>query len=163
MTQRSAEDVLGGILRIPVGGVEKSMPTLPMRAAIEWIRRGVNRAPAFQALMAADQSAQTLSAFGSLSLETILDIVVDYDRTGALGGREWLEENADPEQLYLALRAMGTNALPFVNDVRGLLAMLPGLLAQADVGSSSPSSTNGRSPTGASTRGPSKSASTRRS
>ena len=160
---RSNEDVLAGILRIPVGGVEKQIPTLPIKASREWQSLLADKLGGFGMALASDQSLASISAFASLSLDTILDLVVAYDRTGALGGREWLEENADAAQLYAALRSMGEVAFPFVNDVRSLLAMLPGLLAQAAVGSNSPSSTNGRSPTGASTRKPSKTDSTPRS
>ena len=36
MTQRTPEDTLAGILRINVGGHEKRVPTLPMKASAEW-------------------------------------------------------------------------------------------------------------------------------
>ena len=109
------------------------------------------------------QSADSLLGFARFTQQAILDAVVAYDRSGALGGRDWLAEHADPAQLYIAFRQMAEVVFPFVADVRSLLALLPGLLAQADVGSSSPSSTNGPSPTGASTRDHLKPVSTRRS
>ena len=36
MTQRTPEDILAGVLRINVGGIEKRVPTLPMNASAEW-------------------------------------------------------------------------------------------------------------------------------
>jgi hypothetical protein len=159
MTGRSAEDILAGILRIPVGGVEKAIPTLPIRASREWQRLITEKVGGFGAVMSAQQTPEALGALANLSLDTILDLVVAYDRTGALGGRDWLEENADPAQLYGAVRAMAGVAFPFVNDAKSLVGLLPGLLDAL----STPNSTNGPSPTGASTRARSKSASTGRS
>lgn len=162
MTERSREDVLAGVLHIAIGGVDKEVPTLALRASRDWLAAAASRVDGFRDIFAQEESPETLAVFASASLDTILDVVVAYDTTSALGGREWLEEHADPSQLYGALRQMGAVALPFVNDVRTLLAVLPGLLRPA-VASSSTNSTNGRSSTGASTPARSKSASTRRS
>jgi len=163
MTQRTPEDILAGVLRINVGGIEKRVPTLPMNASAEWQEALGAGLGGFARNLSSDQSAESLMGFARFTQEAILDAVAAYDRTGALGGRDWLAEHADPAQLYIAFRQMAEVVFPFVADVRSLLAMLPGLLAQADVGSSSPSSTNGPSPTGASIPERSKSASTRRS
>lgn len=163
MTQRTPEDILAGILRINVGGHEKRVPTLPMNASAEWQEALGAQLGGFARNLSTDQSADSLMGFARFTQQAILDAVVAYDRTSALGGREWLEETADPAQLYIAFRQMAAVVFPFVSDVRSLLAMLPGLLAQADVGSSSPNSTNGPSPIGGSTPARSKSASTRRS
>ncbi|HSW41752.1 MAG TPA: hypothetical protein VLM76_04515 [Patescibacteria group bacterium] len=163
MTQRRPEDVASGILRINVGGTEKRVPTLPMRASAEWQETLGAQLAGFGRSLSADQSADSLVGFARFTQGAILDAVVAYDRSGALGGRDWLAEHADPAQLYGAFRQMAEVAFPFVTDVRSLLALLPGLLAQVDVGSASESSTSGLLPTGASTRVPSRSASTERS
>ena len=163
MAQRTPEDILAGVLRINVGGIEKRVPTLPMNASAEWQEALGAQLGGFARNLSTDQSADSLMGFAQFTQQAILDAVVAYDRSGALGGREWLAEHADPAQLYIAFRQMAEVVFPFVADVRSLLAMLPGLLAQADVGSSSPSSTNGHSPTGGSTPARSKAGSTRRS
>lgn len=163
MAARSAEDVLAGVLRISIGGIEKRVPTLPMRASAEWQETLGAQLGGFARSLSSDQSADSLMGFARFTQDAILEAVLAYDRTGALGGREWLLEHADPSQLYAAFRQMAEVVFPFVSDVRSLLAMLPGLLAQADVGLTSPSSTSGPSPTGDSTPGRSGRASTRRS
>lgn len=141
MAVRSPEDVLAGVLRISVGGVEKIVPTLPIRATREWQARALD-----------DKTAPAVEAEGAgianLAYDTVLDIVLTYDRTNALGGREWLEENADPAQLYAAAQQMAEVAFPFVEDVKLLL----GARIASVVASARPSFTNGHSPTGASTR-----------
>ena len=44
--------------------------------------------------------------------------------TGALGGREWIEEHADPTELYGALRRMARVAVPFGDDLQTLVGLL---------------------------------------
>ncbi len=160
MDNRSPEDVLAGILRIAVGGVEKIVPTLPIRATREW-QTALGTGPGrFTPKDINDWTSTDATNFSSLSFDTILDIVVGYDRTGALGGREWLEEHADPAQLFIAAGQMAEVAFPFAEDTRLLLVAL---VVQSVVGSSLPSSTSGPSPIGGSTRSRLKRASTRAS
>jgi hypothetical protein len=162
MVTRSPEDVLAGVLRIAVGGAEKLVPTLPIAATREWQKSLGHGASGFDVPVSDDDwTAAKVAEFSGLSIDTILDMVVSYDRTGALGGREWLEANADPSQLYAAAVQMAEVAFPFATDVPVLLAGL--VTIRAVVGSKPPNSTNGRSPTGGSTRARSKRASTRAS
>jgi hypothetical protein len=158
MTTRSPEDVLAGVLRIAVGGVEKTVPTLSIRATREW-QEGLAKGPeAFSVPVNEDDwTAASVAEFAGLTLEAALDAVVSYDRTGALGGREWLEEHADPEQIHAAAMQMAEVAFPFARNGRMLLAAL---IIRSVAGSASPNSTNGRSPTGDSTPAPLKIAST---
>jgi hypothetical protein len=158
VTSRSPEDVLAGVLRIAVGGVEKLVPTLPIKATRKW-QEAIGHGPSgFTAPVSEDDwTAATVSEFTGLTIETVLDIVVAYDRTGALGGREWLLENADPAQIYAAASQMAEVAFPFATDIPMLLAAL---VVRSVVGSIPPNSTNGHSPTGTSTPRRSKRAST---
>ena len=159
MSTRSPEDVLAGVLRIAVGGVEKLVPTLPLRATREWQAQIAKGPSGFSVPVDSDDwSASAVAEFSGMTLDTVLDIVVAYDRTGALGGRDWLEENADPAQLHAAALQMMEVAYPFAEDVTLLLAAL---VVRTVVESGPRSSTNGRSRTGASTRARSTTASTR--
>jgi hypothetical protein len=163
--ERTPEDVAAGVLRFTFGGEERVVPTLKIRASREWIRAGVAKLPELQAILAGEQTADNLAALIGLGYDAALGQVLEYDRTGALGGRDWLEDHADPTELYEALRLMGQVALPFVGDLKGLLAILPGLLEGAVPvdASESTSSTSGPSPSGASTPTPSSNDSTPRS
>lgn len=144
---RSPEDVLAGVIRVAVGGQEKLLPTLSIRGTREW-QAAVAAMPG--RFNPADPEAWTTgeaSEFSGLTLDVVLDIIVLYDRASALGGREWLEDHADPAQLYAALAAISEVAFPFADNTRVLLAAL---VATAVVGSSPPSSTSGPSPIGTS-------------
>jgi hypothetical protein len=88
-----------------------------------------------------------------LAEDTMLELIVAYDRTSALGGREWLEEHAWPRELGPIFTACVEAVFPFDRRAGG-----PGGSAVAP--SAGPSSTSGPSPTGASTRSPLRGAST---
>jgi len=143
--ERTPEDVLAGILRISVGGQERIVPTLPIAATREWqatLGHGPDGyvAPEDES----DWTPEQVDEFTALSLEAVVDLVAGYDRTSALGGKEWLLANADPFQLYQAARQMMAVAYPFVANPDLFLRAL--LLAPAR--SSPPNSTNGASPIG---------------
>jgi hypothetical protein len=161
VAKRSDEDVLSGILRIPVGGVEKLVPTLKLRAVRDWQVRVADKLALIRPTLGANpRDVQDLAHVAGTAIESILELVIAYDQTGALGGREWLEENADPAQLYAAVQQMGQVTFPFVGDAVALIAAFPTAFGTPDEPSASTSSTNGRSPTGASTPASSKSVST---
>lgn len=162
MVERTPEDVLAGVLRISVGGVEKLVPTLPIRAAREWHEANASRPGKglLSPVNLEDWTPNDVSAYNTRSVEVVLDMLVEYDKTGALGGREWLEEHADPAQLRIAIDQVLAVLFPFADDAGPIRAVL---VYRRVVGSGSPSSTNGHSPIGASIHARSKTDSTRRS
>lgn len=157
MTQTD-DDRVSGLLRLTVGGILKAVPTLPIRPAREWQRQVVALSGGFGLPSYLDWTTTESGRFANLTLDALLDLALAYDRSGALGGREWLEDHANPHELYEAVVAMADNAFPFVPDGRMLMAAQVSLAQLA--GSNPPSSTNGRSLVGASTRGRSKKPST---
>ena len=158
---RTEEDILAGVLRIRVGGVEKTMPTLKLKAAREWKAQliGVmsSRLDGFNVTGTAD-----FAQLAQLAGDQMLDLVLAYDKTGALGGREWLEDNADDAQLYAVLRQALEVSFPFVTDLAAVAGMLRSVMAGTALAQPAPSaggkSTNGRSPTGGLIPTPSESA-----
>jgi hypothetical protein len=160
MADRTPEDLALGVLRIPLGDTLKVMPTLKARWLPEWaalFARPKGEPKALDEWTTADADEALLSA---KTVGRVIDLIVAYDRTGALGGREWLEENADPSQLKAALDQMVGNAFPLADDPAGLASLV--VLRQV-VPSNPPSSMSGSSATGASTRTRSRRASTRSS
>jgi hypothetical protein len=148
VTERSDEEVVTGLLRISVGGIVKMMPTLPIKYIEAW-------AEVLDAKTPHAESADPTRGFtfvARITLGGLLDLVLAYDRTGALGGREWLEEHADPAELRDAALAMAGNAFPFGQGAGVVGRMLMDQITQAVGPSPQTKSTNGASPTGASTR-----------
>ena len=143
----SEEEVLAGLLTVTVGGVERSMPTLPIRDARDWRKRLAAEVAPIAGLQIDANDWAGMPEKLQLAEDTMLELIVAYDRTGALGGREWLEEHAWPRELGPIFTACVEAVFPF--DRR---AGVPGGPAAAP--SPGPSSTSGPSPTGASIRSP---------
>lgn len=152
MAERSAEDVAAGILRIAVGGTVREVPTLKAKYVGAWAEQVLlvdATGKAVRIKPFEEWTAFDVAQLAGPALDRVIDLIVAYDRTGALGGREWLLENADPPQLQEALTAMLGNAFPLADSPEVLAATVMGQVAAA---SSPPRSMNGRSRPGASTR-----------
>ena len=147
MSERSEEDVVAGVLRIPVGGIIKMVPTLKAKYIAEWSQLLVTTDPT--ARPPAEWSMGDVADLSGETVERLIDLAVGYDRTGALGGRDWLMENADPQQLHAAVVQMVGNAYPLAADPAGFLGLM--LLVRPGK-SAPPNSPNGASRNGASTR-----------
>jgi hypothetical protein len=142
------EEVLAGLLTVTVGGIEKSMPTLPIRDAREWRKRLAAEVGPIAGLKIDANDWAGMPGKLDLAEDTMLDLIVAYDRTGALGGREWLEEHAWPRDLGPIFTLCVEAVFPF--DRRAGVPVGPAVAP-----STGPTSTNGRSPTGALTLRPS--------
>lgn len=149
MIERNPEDVVRGALRIWVGGGEKKVPTLKIRASEAWVLVAAEKIGPLTLSLAAEESPEVLGSFAVLTQNAILDLVVAYDTTGALGGRQWLEDNADPLEVFTALRQMARVALPFVDGV-GIVMEVLARMERLVLSLKSLTSTSGPSPTGAS-------------
>jgi hypothetical protein len=147
MAERTPEDVVAGVLRISIGGTERLMPTLKARWVGEWsVLLGD---PATDAKPIGEWTMDDVTGLSGRTVDHLLDLVVAYDRTSALGGREWLAENADPAQLHAALVQMVGNAFPLADEPAVLVAVT---LARLSAPSARPPSTNGASTNGVAAR-----------
>jgi hypothetical protein len=176
---RTTEEIAGGFIRARVGGTTRDLPTLKIAAAREWRLRLVEAlgsvSPSMlsldlDALKGDGIAAMTgLAPLAQMTSDRILDLVVAYDPSAALGGRDWLEEHADDAELYALLRVILGVVFPFVTDLRSGLAQLMVLWQSAartnpDLGRSIVSSfTSGLPATTPSALPPSKKPSTKRS
>ena len=138
---RTTEEIAGGFIRARVGGTTRDLPTLKIRAAREW-RLGFVEALGsvsptmlsldLDALQVDGIAAMTgLAPLAQLAGDRILELVVAYDPSAALGGRDWLEEHADDADLYALLRVILGVVFPFVTDLRSGLAQLMALWQSA--------------------------------
>jgi hypothetical protein len=131
---RTTEEKAGGFISARVGGTTKELPTLKVRAAREWRLRLVEALGSvsptmlsldLDALKVDGIAAMTgLAPLAQLASDRILDLVVAYDPSAALGGRDWLEENADDLELYALLKVILGVIFPEAADLRSGLAQL---------------------------------------
>ena len=132
-------------IAVTLGGRERLLPPLSIAANRKW-----------KALLAASVG-ETWVAFGQADdygaitglvagmTDVMLDLLVAYDTSGALGGRAWIEDNATDAELYAAFKEVVAVAYPPFQDARtvpGLAQALIGLVASVSQArmSSSPAS-----------------------
>jgi hypothetical protein len=144
MPERTPEQVLSGLLEIQVGGTAKVVPTLKIAQIPEWVKLLDAQTPSAPA--SADPS-QGFSLIAQVTTDGLLDLIVAYDRTAALGGREWLVNNADPQQLRAAVTQMVENVFP-LGDAAAMVAQTIGNRMFAAARSVVQNSTNGASASG---------------
>lgn len=161
MDNRTEDEKARGIVPARIAGSTRSMPTLKAKAARPWkllvvqTISNVAKDADVRGQGGADTIADVLN-LGVLAGDKVLDLLLEYDVTAALGGREYLEENADDSQLYAVLRAVADVHFPFVADVMTATGTLSRLLeasprseaAESADQSDPESSASGSSPTG---------------
>ena len=145
---RPDEEVAGGYISVTLGGQAKRLPVLPIVRNREWKQQ-------FDAMVAelgmnteSDDFEEVVRALSN-SIEKMLDLLLAYDETGALGGREWIERHASDGEVYETFKKVKDAAYPFGFD---LMARVLGevrlnmarLAAGSKSTSSSPPNTGGR-------------------
>lgn len=149
MAEQDAEDQLSGFLRLRFGSVDVLVPTLPLRPSEEWVALLDKQLTEVAKSVGAVGDQVDLIALATRSQSAAQDLVLAYDRTGAIeGGREWLRENAWPQQIKDALEVMRQAAIPFGAGAE-LMQLMAAAAMRAVALSAEQNSTNGPSPTGA--------------
>lgn len=146
-----AEIVSRAGIPVMVGGIEKRVPILPIKPTREWrTKMATTAAGRFGELRSLTDLNSAAGAAGEMT-EIALELVLDYDREAALGGREWLEEHATDAEIYEAFKAIAGYAYPFTRDLPRAAAWLEVLQdALRTAQGASAASTNSPSPSGAS-------------
>lgn len=151
--RRAESDVSSGSIPCRIGGRVRPLPTRKVGPVREWkaslgtaLLTGVT---GFDFREKPTEAMVDLSRLATIVGDTVLDLVVEYDVTGALGGRDWLEANADDREVYEILRSILAVHFPFVRDLRDAIREVMALLAVAR--SDQASSPSSPSPSGDST------------
>lgn len=131
---RAEEEVAFGIIPCRIGEFTINVRTLKLAAAREWKSKlGANVQVTLSqfnvAGMGGAESIGSLVGLGVLGTEVMLELILEYDAAGALGGRKWLEENADESDIYRMFRQIIGVHFPFVADVVGMMTVLRTLMA----------------------------------
>jgi hypothetical protein len=136
-------------LAVTVGGRDKRVPVLPIGPMRAWKQALADRAAELYGAFGGGEDVRDWAAVKNMAIglgDVMLDLLLEYDVDGALGGREWLETHATEEEIYEAFKVMATHAFPFVRDVTKFPALLDLLLDTA----AKATSTSSPSPSGAS-------------
>jgi hypothetical protein len=147
MDRRTEEQRLRGVIPVTWAGQTREIPTLKRGASRAW-KEGLGSALGEVGKVEVG-AIESLATAGALASDRMLDLVMEYDKTGVLGTREWIDENVDDLEVYTVFRTLLDVAYPFVSDLRGAMEEIRGLGLLA---SASPASTSSPSPSGASPR-----------
>lgn len=151
---RSELEIAGGFFLVRVGQEEVRLPELPYGAAREWSRRlAAGLGPVFAAFEREWQPGDGLTPIelaNEQAMDTLLDSVVAYDRTAALGGREAIADGMSASAIHRLYRTLYEEAHPFDADLSRTLLQMAAMRVNAAVQSGGASSTSPSSPDGAS-------------
>lgn len=117
-------------LSLRLGGYAKTLPVLSIADNEEW------QTKFSQALADKLRHVEKIKdwdgavAVASASTSLMLDLLVEYDKSGSLGGREWLRNNATPTEIYDAFKEVAQTSYPFAKDVSRFPALVQVLLTQ---------------------------------
>lgn len=130
-----------------MGGRERELPVRTIASARAWKAELVSVLAENIGQMRFD-SIEDTGAVAAAVGDRILELVVAYDETAALGGREYLEKTATDAEVYLAFREILEVSFPFVRDLPSAVAVLSALATTGP--SLAPRSTSPSSETGTS-------------
>lgn len=147
----SEADIATGVIRVTVGGEPRNLPTLKIGPfEDEWLPK---QGQALAALFS-DETDRTMADIVRIGIGTLLDAIVAYDTSSALGGREYLRANADHAELHAIAHAIWERHFaPFMRDAQAILEAVRRMSQQMAATTLAQrlqeKSTNGASPTGA--------------
>lgn len=142
--------VASGVIHVTVGGQPRSMPTLKIGPfEDEWLPKYVG---VVSGIFEGEED-RTVGEWIKVGVSTLLDAIVDYDKTGALGGRDYLRNNADHAELREIAHAIyERHFAPFMKDAQTILETvrrMTGQMAATTIAQRlQEKSSNGVSPTG---------------
>ncbi len=111
MAERSEEAAATGRLHATIGGSTVELPVLKIRQARRW------KAALEEADLDIDEVAtEGGQASGELDkpIDVMLDLILAYDVTNALGGRDALEDRATDAEVYALFEDILAATFPFV-------------------------------------------------
>lgn len=115
---RTPDEQASGAIRLAMGGQVRLLPVLPIVHNREWTATFAEAVKAVLSdlgsrLSTLDQVVWELAS----NVDQMVDMLVAYDRTGVLGGKEWIEQHAAPRDVYHAFRQVTVAAFPTVEDL----------------------------------------------
>jgi hypothetical protein len=148
---RSDEEVAGMFISVTLGGQVKSLPVLPRARNREFQKFYAEKVrttlKATEELVELDDVINLMAN----SIDEMMEVLLTYDESAALGGKEWVDRNATDREIYEAFKKVTDAAHPFGKDLLAQVPNLAQILMRAAMAaggsrstSSSPPSTAGR-------------------
>lgn len=117
--ERPAEDVLGRVVRITLGGTEYELTVLTIAGNKRWKATLDSRLTSVLDGLEASDNSIAVFAVLETQVDAMVDLLVDYDtdsgnRPGVLPARDVIEETTYEHELLTAVREVWRAANPFV-------------------------------------------------
>jgi hypothetical protein len=151
MTSGRDEATVVGLAPIPLvlGGIRKDLPPLVINDNAVWTRHlGERLGSEIDGLDRISSWEQIAGVVVGLT-DVMLDLLIEYDLRGVLGGREWIRGHATDGEVYDAFRAVCLVAFPTLREAKsfpGLTGLVVTYLQGRLTSSSSPSGGSTRQP-----------------
>ena len=134
---RPDDQVAGGFIAMRLGGQSYEVRVLSMAANRRWTTHLAEQIKAklgnLEPIESADQVAQLLAD----QAETMMDLLISYDRMGAVGSkkalpdRKWIDTHATDTECYEAMKRVTAAAYPFGPDLLRIVPELMPMLMQS--------------------------------
>lgn len=141
--------MVAGTIRIRLGGYVKDLPELNIEDNEAWqAKLAIGLADQLKHVDTIREWDQAV-AVASASTPLMVDLLVSYDLSGILGGREWIRQHASAAEVYAAFKEVALASYPFGRDLSkfpSLIGMMMEQVAKVSSASTSspPKSTGGR-------------------
>lgn len=138
-------EVVAGTLRVRLGGYPKTLPELNIEDNEAWQGKLVVGLASVLKTMDAIKDWDQAVRLVSRSTPLMIDLLVAYDKSGVLGGKEWIRANATNSEVYEAFKEVAQASYPFVRDLRQFPTLIGVILDQvATIASDLSPSTSGQ-------------------
>lgn len=145
--EREEAEIVAATISVTVGGMGKTLPVLSMKANRKWKAQLVARTGTILgSIEDVETWAQALSLITG-AVDDMLESLLEYDRTAALGGREWLENTATDAEIWAAFKEVARAAYPPLADLFLHPELIGQTLRQLSAKSLSSPSTSGATAT----------------
>jgi hypothetical protein len=144
--ERTEDEILAGApFTVVLGGISKSLVPLTIAAGRVWQRHLVDTLNAKSGVLDGSTGwGEVARLFVGLTDEE-LDVLLAYDETAALGGREWIEAHATATEVHEAFKEVCYLEFPLLREARSFPQLIAMLLGSLSGRSTSSASTNGPS------------------
>ena len=152
LSERSAEDIFAGRIRLTLAGAEYELRTLPIEEEERWLA-GIEKSPLAGMFggIPDDSSAALRMLVSPGASDSLLDMLADYDKAGVLPPKDELRKTARAVEIVRAVLEVWQAAHPLLGiSLLGMQQMAS--LTQTLGNGRSPQDTNSPRPTGAGKR-----------
>lgn len=141
LSERSDEQIASATITVAMGGQVRRLPVLAIDPNEQWTEAFTAAISKQLAGVAGIETLADVSAALGRSTDVLIDLLVAYDQSGVLGGREWMRAHATPGEVYEAFKQVTAAAFPFGVDLAKWAPEIRSLLLRALVDEASSRST----------------------